>query len=300
MPRLMQMTGPVIDLVYRVRAVPASGEEAVVTSFEMTVGGGFNALAAARAAGIEATMGGTLGTGPFGYTAAAALGDRDIACARPPIPDHDQGCCTVMLEPDGERSFIAWPGAEGRITAEALATIDLAHVDWVMVSGYTLHYPDARDALASWIEELPRDRRFLFDPSPMIAELPAALVDTMRNRADWISANAVEAGVMTGHTDAEVAARALAWGRQGALVRLGADGCLLATKGTLHRLPAHEVTPVDTNGAGDCHIGSFVAELSLSGDPLRAARYANIAAALSVTREGPATPPDRDEVLALL
>jgi sugar/nucleoside kinase (ribokinase family) len=92
----------------------------------------------------------------------------------------------------------------------------------------------------------------------------------------------------------------LAQGRAGAVVRKGAEGCILATAGATHAVAAPEVAVVDTTGAGDCHIGSFVAELALTGDPLRAARYATLAASLSVTREGPATPPDRREVLALL
>ena len=96
------------------------------------------------------------------------------------------------------------------------------------------------------------------------------------------------------------AARALAAGRAGAVLRQGAMGCLLATGGTLCAVAPHRVTPLDTNGAGDCHIGSFIAELARSGDAARAARYANVAAALSITQAGPATAPAREQVLPLL
>lgn len=300
MPCLMQMTGPVLDMIYRVAALPRSGTEAVVTGFSTSVGGGFNALAAARAAGIDATLGGTLGTGPVAEVVAAALSGAGIGRGRPPLRTHDQGCCTVLVEPDGERTFIAWPGAEGQIPAQALDGIDLDGIDWVMLSGYTLHYPGAREALAGWVAALPRNVRLLFDPSPLIAELSSALKAPVLARADWISANADEAAALTGIVDPAASAAALAETRAGALVRLGAAGCLLATGGATHTLSGHAVEVVDTTGAGDCHIGSFVAELALTGDPLRAARYATAAAALSVTRDGPATPPDRAEVLALL
>lgn len=166
--------------------------------------------------------------------------------------------------------------------------------------GYTLHYPGSRDALARWITALPRTVRLLFDPSPLIAELPRALVAAVLGRADWISANATEAAALAGGASPEAAAESLARDRAGAVVRDGAEGCVLATGGATHAIPGHAVTPVDTSGAGDCHIGSFIAELALTGDPLRAARYATVAAALCVTREGPATPPARPEVLALL
>lgn len=53
---------------------------------------------------------------------------------------------------------------------------------------------------------------------------------------------------------------------------------------------------VDTNGAGDCHAGVLCA-LLCEGVPLEeAVRCANAASALSVTRSGPATCPDRKEV----
>lgn len=83
-------------------------------------------------------------------------------------------------------------------------------------------------------------------------------------------------------------------------MRRGAQGCILSFAGQDHDLPGHAVQAIDSNGAGDPHIGSFVAEMLRAGDPLRAARYANVAAALSVTREGPATAPERAEVLAHL
>lgn len=302
---LLQMTGPVMDIVYRVRALPQSGQEAVVTGFEMSPGGGFNALVAARAAGMDAALGGSLGTGPLASVVRAALAEHGISLARAPLDGHDQGCCTVLLEPDGERSFVAWPGAEGEITAQALALIDLAPISWVMLSGYTLHYPGARAALVDWLRALPQGVSLLFDPSPMVAELPDAVLNPVLARADWISANDSEARVLLDRQGRDCAdersmAAALAEGREGAVLRLGARGSILSSLGATEVLPVHPVTPLDTNGAGDCHIGSFIAELSQSGDALRAARYANIAAALSTTRAGPATPPARDEVLARL
>ena len=300
MSLLLQMTGPVMDLTYHLRALPASGTEAEVTGFAMAPGGGFNAMAAARAAGMAVRLGGTLGSGPFAGIVAARLADLGIAPARPPLAGLDQGCCTVLLEPDGERSFIAFPGAEGHVAPGDLAAIDLAGVSHVLLSGYTLHYPQARAAVAEWVALLPRTVVLVFDPAPVVARLAEEVLRPVMARADWISANAAEAAVLTGEPDPEEAARALAAGRVGAVLRQGAMGCLLASGGTLCAAAPHRVTPLDTNGAGDCHIGSFIAELARSGDAARAARYANVAAALSITQAGPATAPAREQVLPLL
>jgi sugar/nucleoside kinase (ribokinase family) len=58
------------------------------------------------------------------------------------------------------------------------------------------------------------------------------------------------------------------------------------------------VTPIDTNGAGDTHVGCFIAALAEGHAPPEAARLANVAAALSTTEEGPSTAPAKARVIA--
>ena len=65
-------------------------------------------------------------------------------------------------------------------------------------------------------------------------------------------------------------------------------------------MPGFPVDAVDTNGAGDTHAGVFIAALAHGADPLEAARRANAAAALSVTRPGPATAPTAAELAEFL
>jgi sugar/nucleoside kinase (ribokinase family) len=121
-------------------------------------------------------------------------------------------------------------------------------------------------------------------------------------RADWWAGNAAEATALTGEATPEAAARALArrTGRDGVLVRTGPDGCLLAGPGAggdgVVRVPGFPAAAVDTTGAGDTHTGVFLAALAAGADPAAAARRANAAAAISVTRLGPATAPTAAEL----
>ncbi|MDR0944645.1 MAG: carbohydrate kinase family protein, partial [Bifidobacteriaceae bacterium] len=55
---------------------------------------------------------------------------------------------------------------------------------------------------------------------------------------------------------------------------------------------APQVEAVDTNGAGDCHTGTFMAGLALGLDPVEAARRAGVAAARAVAFPGPVPPPE--------
>jgi 2-dehydro-3-deoxygluconokinase len=84
-------------------------------------------------------------------------------------------------------------------------------------------------------------------------------------------------------------------------LKMGAEGVLVATGRGRFRLPAHRVEAVDATGAGDTFDGAFLARLLADDDPETAARYANVAAALSTTGYGAVTPmPRRAEVLKAL
>jgi 2-dehydro-3-deoxygluconokinase len=84
-------------------------------------------------------------------------------------------------------------------------------------------------------------------------------------------------------------------------LKMAADGCLIATASERFRLPGHPVRAVDATGAGDTFDGAFLAR-RLAGDDVRAAaRYANVAAALSTRGYGAVTPiPRAAEVRAEL
>lgn len=302
--RLLQVSGVITDLVYRVRTVPKPGEEAAVRGFQVAAGGGFNAMLAAKRAGLDVSYGGALGTGPFADIARSALKDASIPALRPHDELRDQGLCTVLVDDAGERTFIAREGADGHCGAGDLAALLVADFDWILLSGYALSYAGNQAAFAHWLDQIPPDAPLVFDPSPVVEAIPDGLLRSALGKAAWISANATEAEFLTGATGPAAAAEALARrgnGRGGALVRSGADGChVAAAAGIPAHLPGLPVQAIDTNGAGDTHIGSFIAGLAEGWDPLEAARFANAAAALSATREGPATAPERREILAVL
>lgn len=293
---LLQLHGAVLDLVYHVRAVPASGEEADVTGFLAAPGGGLNAAAAATRSGLPVSYAGVLGSGPFAARVEVALSAEGIPAVGPRDEARDQGCCTVMIEPSGERSFVAAEGAEGQVTSAQLAALPFRGHAWAALSGYQLHYAGSRDAFARLLASDMALPPMIFDPSPVVGLLAAPPLRAAMGRAAWITANEREAAHLSGRADPAEAATALAAGRTGAVVRRGAAGCVVAWSGRTEAVPPLPVRPRDTNGAGDAHLGAFAAALSGGMEPDASARYANVAAALSTLRDGPATAPGRAEI----
>ncbi|MEM9630314.1 MAG: PfkB family carbohydrate kinase [Pseudomonadota bacterium] len=292
-PRMVQLSGVIVDLIYNVEQVPVPGTEAIVHDSTLTAGGGINAMIAARRTGVEVDYAGTLGTGPLSDIVEKALKAEEIKVLRSRLKGLDQGCCTVLVDRQGERSFIAAPGADGVVRAGDLAGIKVSAEDWFLISGYALGYAESHEALTQWLANPPSGLQLVFDPCPLVAQIKPAAREAATNAATWITANQTEAEFLTGLTDAAEAASVLAKGRAGgALVRMGADGCqFAATDGESIHLPGHVVEAIDTNGAGDAHTGAFIALLCRGEAPLDAAKIANVCAALSTTREGPATAP---------
>ena len=84
-------------------------------------------------------------------------------------------------------------------------------------------------------------------------------------------------------------------------LKMASEGALLATPAGRWHVAPHKVEPVDATGAGDTFDGSFLARLLEGDEPLAAARYANVSAALSTTGYGAVTPiPRKAEVMAAM
>jgi 2-dehydro-3-deoxygluconokinase len=85
------------------------------------------------------------------------------------------------------------------------------------------------------------------------------------------------------------------------VLKLGREGAIVATLKRRERIAGHSVAAVDATGAGDCFDGAFLAEYVERGDPFAAARFANVAAALSTLGYGAVAPlPRRAEVEAAI
>ncbi|WP_232665615.1 PfkB family carbohydrate kinase [Pseudonocardia sp. TRM90224] len=293
--RLIHTGQVVLDLVMRVPAMPPVGGDVFATATVLTPGGGFNVMAAAARAGARVTYAGGHGEGHFGDTARAGLAAEGIEVALPPTPGQDTGICVVLVDATGERTFVTGSGAEQGVPASALVGLTATTADIVYVTGYSLLDTRRAHRLLGWVDAQ-RGPIVLVDPGPLAAEIDTRVWQRVLDRADVLSANARETAALGGP-----AALAAALHKGGSVVvRDGADGCTILTARGADRVPGFPVDPVDTNGAGDAHCGVLAAELLRGADLRTAARRANAAASIAVTRYGPATAPSRDEVDALL
>ncbi|EIK59497.1 MULTISPECIES: PfkB family carbohydrate kinase [Pseudomonas] len=301
MSRLLHTGQVIVDLVMGLDTLPASGGDVLANSASFQVGGGFNVMAAARRNGLSVVYLGRHGEGRFGELARAAMQAEGIEMALAASAGKDTGLCVSLTEASTERTFISHLGAEGELSADDLARIVPRVDDYVYVSGYSLLLEGKAQPLLDWLQALPREIVVVFDPGPMVKALDSALMRALLPRIDIWTSNGPEALAFTGAADMSQALPMLNQHLQALLVvRDGPNGCWVGRGAQIEHVPGFKVQAVDSNGAGDAHAGVFIAGLANGLKPVEAARRANAAAALAVTRWGPATSPGTAEVDALV
>ena len=321
---LVCLGNTIIDVTVAVGAFPDHGGDVLATSGALHAGGsGFNVMCAARRLGVTSVYAGMHGTGPFGDVARTALSREGIELVHDPTPDDDTGWDIAITDASAERTFITVVGAESRLTMSHLARVSVNTGDVVYISGYGLLAEPNRSAICDWLATIPTGVVVVTDPGPLLADIPQDALDRVLAHTTWWSSNEREAAALSGESEATVAAAHIAarlrqnsdggpnngagpnrgsmsggsMSGGGVILRQGAAGCLVVESGREpHSVPGVMVDAVDTNGAGDAHVGAFIASLCAGMDPLASALRANAAAAYSVTRAGPATSPTTREL----
>ena len=303
--RLVSAGSMVADVRIAVPFLPPRGGDVLGSAATLSAGGGFNVLAAAARQGLPTLFAGRHGSGPYGTRIRHELAREGIGVLLPASPEADSGFCTVLVEPDGERTFVSSPGVEAALGGRSLASVPLAPGDAVFVSGYDLCYPGLGPAVAAWAASLPADIALVVDPGPLAADIPPALLATVMPRATVWTTNRREAGLLTGCRDVAAVRDRLRPGLSPEallVVRDGAAGAYWSAgaRDAAGWVLSPTVTAVDTTGAGDTHTGVLIASLAQGYGPAAAIARANAAAAISVTQPGPATAPTRAELERLL
>jgi ribokinase len=291
-----------MDFVVRTPHLPAPGETVLGQDFRMIPGGkGANqACAAARLASFAIVrMIGRVGYDVFAdqlkaSLAAAGVDVSSVAGTR----SQPTGVALIWVDHEAQNSIVVASGAnsafspsdmEGSRTAFRGAGFALFQLETplnTVAAGLRL----ARGAGA----------RTMLDPAPA-----QFLSRELLSAVDILTPNETEAGILLGKTPARVAiedapalARAvLEMGCGAVVLTLGDRGCVYVDSSIELYSPAFPVPAADSTAAGDIFNAALAVALT-ENLPLEAAlRFANAAAAISVTRPGAqASVPLRAEV----
>jgi ribokinase len=275
------------DLVIRVPRIPKAGETLLGGEFLTAPGGkGANqAVGAARAGGKVAFIG-RVGRDAFGDRAIAGL-RRDGIDVSNVVRDKlaPSGVALIFVARDGENSIAVAGGANAKLSpADVKKAASVIRSAALLVA--QLETPLAT-VIAAALVAVRAGVPVILNPAPA-RPLPSRLLKLI----SILTPNETEAELLTGIqvTDDAAAARACARLRSRGvgtvILTLGARGAFLADAGGQRLVPGFKVKAVDSTAAGDIFNGALGVALAERKTLPDAVRFANAAAALSVTRVG--------------
>lgn len=275
------------DLIIRLPRLPVPGETLLGGKFLAAAGGkGANQAVGAARAGGRVIFIGRVGSDAFGHQAIADL-RRDGIDVSHVKQDRatPSGTALILVGANGQNMIAVASGANARLSP---ADVRSASRLFTSAGALVVQLESPLATVAAAVQIAQRNRvPVILNPAPARA-LPRHLLA----HVSILTPNETEAEFLTGITvDSDAAAgraadRLLSWGVKAVIVTLGARGAFVASEGIRERVASPRVRAIDTTAAGDVFTGALAVACVERQPLLAAVRFANAAAALSVTRVG--------------
>jgi ribokinase len=297
-PRIMVIGSSNTDMVVKLDRIPKPGETLLGENLVTAAGGkGANQAVAASRAGGAVTFVARVGRDALGEKALSGFAKEGINVN---YIHQDKatplGVALIFVGANGENSIAVAQGANAKLSLNDIrkAKSPLTHACVLVMQLETpLEIVQAAAEIA-----VKAGVPVILNPAPA-RKLPNKLLE----RISFLTPNETEAELLTGiKVDSESGAgkaadNLLAKGVKAVIITLGKRGALLACRGEKRFVPGFQVQAVDTTAAGDTFNGALAVALAEGNSGEQAVRFANAAAALSVTRIGAQTSaPSRKEI----
>lgn len=197
------------------------------------------------------------------------------------------GHSLTFISPDAERTFSVHLGAALELYQEDILEEDIAKSKILHLEGYQVEGA-TRKTIMHAIEFAKKHNTLisidLADPGVVERNLDF-LRELVTNHANIVFVNENEAKAFTG-LEEEEAALELAKHAQIAVVKLGAEGSIICSKGEITRIQPFKANAVDTTGAGDCYAAGFLYGFTQGWEFSKAGKLGSLLASKIVEQTG--------------
>ena len=265
-----------LDFVVRAPRIPQPGETVLGHDFKTYPGGkGANqAIACARAGGVETEMLLALGDDAFAVPIEASLKSAGVRLHTQRVADQPTGTAFICVSDNAENAITVAPGANSCLSEAHLPSLQgVSHLLLQLEIPLLTVIAYARRARAQGVA-------VVLNAAPA-QELPPELLSVI----DVLVVNEMELmGIARNGQD--IATRLSQINVPAIVVTLGLRGCVARIGGRFFAQPAFPVEPIDTTAAGDTFCGVLTAALSGKLSMQDALTRASAAGALACTRRG--------------
>ncbi|MEL7605763.1 MAG: ribokinase [Sedimentibacter saalensis] len=267
-----------VDLVFTSEIRPKAGETVMGSTFSTIPGGkGANQAVAASKLGASSCMVGCIGNDQNGEFSINNLNlmNVDTSCIKK-TDNAPTGVANIVVA-EHDNSIIVIAGANYEITKE---DIDKCK-DVILSADIVLLQLEITLDVVEYTADMCRKNnvRVLLNPAPAV-ELPKTLIEN----ATYITPNEHELNIILGKQNN--VDETIKMYPNKIIVTMGSRGVKYFDGSEMKIVPSYNVEVVDTTGAGDTFCGGLAAAL-VRGDSLEdAIKFANKAAAISITKLG--------------
>ena len=270
-----------IDQFSYISEFPSSGETLIGDSFETGFGGkGANQAVMAGLLGADVYMISCLGNDIFGDSTINNFIENNVNVDHIQRVKVSSGVAPIWVNANGENKIIVIPGANNEIDSNK-AKASLQEIENVSYLVGQAEIPmDVNHDVFDYAKQ--NNITTVFNPAP-----GKILKSTFLKKIDWLIPNENEFQIISGFdvTDDNI----LEFSKTipcNLIVTYGEQGVLYVENDEIIKFKAPKVDAVDTTGAGDAFVGSFVYALSKDLKVYDAINLAIDKASLSVTKRG--------------
>lgn len=282
MSKALVIGSTVCDVMVYLDRLPSREGDAHIHEQTWSLGGcAFNVTSVLHALGQNVDFISPVGTGVYGDFVKAEL--ERLGIKTPVSVNGANGCCYCFIESDGERTFLSDHGVEYSFQADWLKEIETDRFDYIYLCGLEVEEPTGFELVQS-VSQL--KGRVIFAPGPRGLLIPKERLEAIYDLQPILHLNEAEAKAFSACQEIADAAKIL-YQRTGQLVvvTLGEKGAI-AYDGNWYEAAGFPTEVRDTVGAGDSHLGAFLAA-SLQGlDVEDALTFANKVSSQIVASKG--------------
>lgn len=196
------------------------------------------------------------------------------------------GHCISFITPDAERTFATHLGAAVHFRKEDVVEDEIKNSRILHIEGYLLELPEVREAVIFAMEIAKKSgvkiSVDLADPG-LISRIPEIINEIVKNSADIVFVNELEAKAFTGKEEEE-ALDIIHSMCDVAVVKLGSLGSLIKTEAVTCRIPVCKTNVINTNGAGDMYAAGVLFGISRDIPIERAGKIGSYVSSLVVAQ----------------
>jgi sugar/nucleoside kinase (ribokinase family) len=250
-------------------------------------GSASNTVAGAALLGSKTAFMGSIGSDDEGELYISQTERAGVTCL---LKKHDAltGHAIAFITPGGERTFATHLGAAVNLVKEDVDVEAISQSRILHVEGYLLEPPTSREVAITAMEAAKKAKTLVsidVADSGLVARMSDSLKSLLREYADILFMNDDEARAFSGFEN-EDAARAAQKYAGIAIVKIGAEGSIIATENETLRIKSYPVKLVNTNGAGDMYAAGFLHALAKGMTLDQAGRIGSYAASRVVGSVG--------------